>query len=225
MSCFSPTRGALSPSSYLCPFAFKVPALCRHSLPWPCDFIPSTPNLSECSKWYITCLDGVHQRSAEGFVPALSTPMSLPLESLCLLSSLAGWCYRSCFSFIGDVRPCGSGVLPPVLGCKDVHQPRSGGGRDESRLRLPHGLVPASSSSIRGKRMITSLVKEANFGYTVAARPQAPPSAVLPASRLGRSCPHPHRGQRRGPLHHGAHVELVAAAWEAAWRRGGRRRW
>jgi hypothetical protein len=194
MSCFSPTRDTLLPPSSLCPFAFKVSALCCRSLPWPCDFIPSTPKLSECLKWYTTCLDGMRRRSAEGFAPALSTPMSLPLESLCLLSSLAGRCYQSCFSSVGGVRPCGSGTLPPVLGFKDVHQPRGGGERDESRLRLPHGLVPASSSSIRRKRMITSLVKEANFGYTVAARPQALPSAVLPARRLGWSCPHPRRG-------------------------------
>jgi hypothetical protein len=98
------------------------------------------------------------------------------------------------FSSVGGARPCGSGALPPVLGFKDVHQPRGGGQQDESRLRLPHGLVPASSSSIRRKRMITSLVKKANFGYAVATRPQAPPSAVLPASWLGWSCPHPRRG-------------------------------
>jgi hypothetical protein len=42
--------------------------------------------------------------------------------------------------------------------------------------------------------MITSLVKEANFGYAVPARPQAPPSAMLLAPWLGWSCPHPHRG-------------------------------
>jgi hypothetical protein len=42
--------------------------------------------------------------------------------------------------------------------------------------------------------MITNLVKEANFGYTVTARPQSPPSAMLPAPRLGWSCPHPRRG-------------------------------
>ena len=193
MSCFSPTRGALSPSSSLRPFAFTVSALCRHSLPWPCDFIPSAPRLSECSKWYSACLDGMRRCSAEGFAPASSTPMSLPLESLCLLSSLAGRCYRSCLPSAGGAWLCGSDALPPVLGFKDVHQPRGGGERAEPRLRLPHGLVPASSSSIRRKRMITSLVKEANFGYAVPARPQAPPSAVLPAPWLGWSCPHPRR--------------------------------
>jgi hypothetical protein len=171
MSCFFPTRGVLSPPSSLCPFAFKVSALCRHSLPWPCNFMSSAPRLSDCSKWYTARLDGMRRRLAEGFAPASSAPMSLPLESLCLLSSLAGRCYRSCFSSVGGARPCGSGALPPVLGFKDVHQPRGGGERDESRLHLPHGLVPASSSSIWRKRMITSLVKEANFGYAVAARP------------------------------------------------------
>jgi hypothetical protein len=55
------------------------------------------------------------------------------------------------------------------------------------------GWWPASSSNIRRKRMITSLVKEANFGYTVPARPQAPPAAVLPAPWLGWPCPHPCR--------------------------------
>jgi hypothetical protein len=194
MSCFSPTRGVLSPPSSLRPFAFKVSASRCCSFPWPCDFIPSTPRLSKGSKWYTACLDGMRQRSADGFVPALSTSMSLPLESLCLLSFLAGRCYRSCFSSAGGVRPCGSGALPPVLGFKDVHQPRGGGERAEPRLRLPHGLVPASSSSIQRKRMIISLVKEANFGYTVPARPQEPPSAVLPTPWLGWSCPHPRRG-------------------------------
>jgi hypothetical protein len=194
MSCFSPTHGALFPSSSLCPFAFKVSALCRHSLPWPCSCMPSAPRLSECSKWYTAHLGGTRRCLAEGFAPTSSAPISLPLESLCLLSSLAGRCYRSCFSSVGGARPCGSSALPPVLGFKDVHQPHGGGERDESRLRLPHGLAPASSSSIRRKRTITSLVKEANFGYMVAARPQAPPSAVLPAPGLGWSCPHPCRG-------------------------------
>jgi hypothetical protein len=177
-----------------CPFAFVLSALRCRSLPWPCNFMPSAPRLSECSKWYTARLDGIRWRLSEGFAPASSAPMSLPLESLCLLSSLAGRCYQSCFSSVGGARPCGSGALPPVLGFKDVHQPRGGGERDEPRLRLPHGLVPASSSSIRRKRMITSLVKEANFGYAVVARPQAPPSTMLPAPWLGWSCPHPRRG-------------------------------
>jgi hypothetical protein len=127
MPCFSPTRGVLSPPSSLCPFAFKVSALRCRSLPWPCDFIPSAPRLSECSTWYTACLDGMCRRSAEGFAPASSTPVNLPLESSCLLSSLAGRCYRSCLSSAGGARPCGSGALPPVLGFKDVHQPRGGG--------------------------------------------------------------------------------------------------
>jgi hypothetical protein len=134
MSCFSPTRGALSPSSSPRPFAFKVSALCRHSLPWPCGFIPSAPRLSECSKWYTACLDGMRRRAAEGFAPALSTPLGLPLESSCLSSSLAGRCYRSCFPSAGGARPCGSGALPPALGFKDVHHPHGGGERAEPRL-------------------------------------------------------------------------------------------
>jgi hypothetical protein len=194
MPCFSPTRGVLSPLSSLRPFAFKVSASRCRSLPWPCDYILSAPRLSECSKWYTACLDGMCRRSAEGSAPASSTPMSLPLESLCLLSSLAGWCYRSCLPSAGGAWPCGSGALPPVLGFKDVYQPRGGEERAEPWLRLPHGLVPASSSSIWRKRMITSLVNEANFCYAVPARPQAPPSAALLAPWLGWSCPHPGRG-------------------------------
>ena len=225
MSCFFPTRGALSPPSAPRPFAFKVSALRCRSFPWPCKFIPSMPRLSECSTWYIACLDGMRRHSAEGFAPAPSTPVNLSLESSCLLSSLAGWCCRSCLSSAGGVRPCGSGALPPVLGFKDVHQPRGGGERAEPRLRLPHGLVPASSSSIRRKRMITSLVKEANFGYAVPTRPQAPPAVVLPAPWLGWSCPHPVGGRGRGPLCHGARAEVAATAGEAARCGGGCRCW
>jgi hypothetical protein len=141
MPCFSPTHGVLSPPSSLRPFAFKVSASRCRSLPWPCDFIPSTPRLSECSKWYTAYLDGMHRCSVEGFAPVSSTPMNLLLESSCLLSSLVGWCYRSCLSSARGAWPCGSDTLPPVLGFKDVHQPRGGGERAEPRLRLPHGLV------------------------------------------------------------------------------------
>jgi hypothetical protein len=94
-----------------------------------------------CSTWCVAFLDGMRRHSAEGFASAPSTPVNLPLESSCLLSSPAGWCCRSCLSSAGGARPCGSGALPPVLGFKDVHQPRGGGERPEPRLRLPHGLV------------------------------------------------------------------------------------
>jgi hypothetical protein len=70
--------------------------------------------------------------------------------------------------------------------------------------------------------MITSLVKEANFGYAVLARPQAPPSAVLLAPWLGWSCPHPRRRT-------GARTSSHALRWppsSASHRcKGGRRRW
>jgi hypothetical protein len=134
-------EGGAPPLSSLRPFAFKVSALCCRSLPWPCDFIPSAPRLSVCSKWYTACLEGMRRRSAKGFASVSSTPMNLPLESSCLLSSLVGRCYRSCLSSAGGARPCGGGALPPVLGFKDVHQPRGGGERAEPRLHLPHGLV------------------------------------------------------------------------------------
>jgi hypothetical protein len=126
MPCFSPTHGALSPSSFLRPFAFKVSALCRHSLPWPCKFISSMPRLSGCSTWCAAYLDGMRRRSAEGFTLAPSSLVNLPLESLCLLSSPAGWCCWSCLSSAGGARPCGSGALPPVLnwlqGCSSASQ-------------------------------------------------------------------------------------------------------
>jgi hypothetical protein len=141
MPCFSSTRGALSPSSSLRPFAFRVSALCRHSLPWPYKFILSMPRLSGCSTWCAAYLDGMRRRSAEGFAPAPSSSANLPPESSCLLSSPACWCCRSCLSSTGGVWPCGSDVPPPVLGFKDVHRLRGGGERAESRLRLPHGLV------------------------------------------------------------------------------------
>jgi hypothetical protein len=141
MPCFSPTRGVLSPPSSLCPFAFKVSALRYHSLPWPCKFISSMPRLSGCSTWYAAYLDGMRRRSAEGFALAPSTLVNLQLESSCLLSSPAGWFYWSCFSSAGGAWPCGSGALPPVLGFKDVHQPRGGGEQAEPWLHLPHGLV------------------------------------------------------------------------------------
>jgi hypothetical protein len=131
MPCFSPTRGVLSPSSFLRPFAFKVSALRCRSLPWPCKFIPSMPRLSECSTWYTACLDGMRRRSAERFASAPSIPMNLPLESSCLLSSPVGWCYRSYLSSAGGAWPCGSDTLPPVLGFKDVHQPCGDGEQAE----------------------------------------------------------------------------------------------
>jgi hypothetical protein len=83
MPCFSPTRGALSPLSSLRPFAFKVSALCRHSLPWSCKLISSMPRLSGCSTWCATYLDGMHRLSAEGIAPAPSSPANLPPESSC----------------------------------------------------------------------------------------------------------------------------------------------
>jgi hypothetical protein len=60
--------------------------------------------------------------------------------------------------------------------------------------------------------MITSLVKEANFGYAVRARAQAPPSTVLPAPWFGWFCPHPHRraGARASSPWVRAEVAIVA---------------
>jgi hypothetical protein len=124
MPCFCPTHGILSPPSSLRPFVFKVSALHCRSLPWPCKFIPSVPRPSECSTWYTACLDGMRRRSAEGFAPAPSTPVNLPLESSCLLSSRAGWCCRSCLSSAGGAQPCGSGSSTGawLQGCSSASQ-------------------------------------------------------------------------------------------------------
>jgi hypothetical protein len=61
--------------------------------------------------------------------------------------------------------------------------------------------------------MSTSLAKEANFGYTVSAGPQAPSATELPTPWLGWSCCHP-QGRGQGPHCHGARAEVVAAAGE-----------
>jgi hypothetical protein len=83
MPCFSPTRGAFSPSSSLRPFAFKVSSLCRHSLPWPCKFISSMPILSGCSTWCAAYLDEMRRRLVEGFALVPSSPTNLLPESSC----------------------------------------------------------------------------------------------------------------------------------------------
>jgi hypothetical protein len=212
MPCFSPTRGVLSPPSSLRPFAFKVPALRCRSLPWPCNFIPSVPRLSECSTWYTTCLDGMRRRSAEGFAPVPSTPVNLPLESSCLLSSPAGWCYRSCFSFPRGVRPCGSDALPPVLGFKDVHQPCGGGERVEPRFCLPHGLVTRlflqhseekdDHQPCEGWRRTSSTRSRPDRKYRLSPCSQLHGLDGLVLTPVGG----------RGPLRHGAHAKVVAVA-------------
>jgi hypothetical protein len=148
MPCFFPTRGAPSPSSFLRPFAFKVSALCRHSLPWPCKFISSMPRLSGCSTWCAAYLDGMRRRSVEGFASAPSTPVNLPLESSCLLSSPAGWCCRSCLSSAGGAQPCWSGALPPVLGFKDVDS-RLEGEVNRAKLKFTNINTTTSRVSVR----------------------------------------------------------------------------
>jgi hypothetical protein len=70
--------------------------------------------------------------------------------------------------------------------------------------------------------MITSLVKEANFGYAVPARPQALPSTVLPAPWLGWSCPHPRRRMGARTSSHALRWPLSLASRQC---RGGRHRW
>jgi hypothetical protein len=170
MSCFSPTRGALSPSSSLRPFAFKVPALCRHSLPWPCDFISSVPSLSECSKWYIVCLDGMCRYLPGGLVLGSLLLATFLLKSLCSLfpNSPASWSRQSHLSSCSCWRGLAPGLYPwcPVSSFRRPLSPTSAGcpWRRRSFPLLPPAL---------GGRMITSLV-EVGSGLSHGSIPRAP---------------------------------------------------
>jgi hypothetical protein len=104
----------VTPSSSLCPFAFKVLAFCRHSLPWPCNFMPSASKLSECSKWYTARLDGIRRYLPGGLVlVSLFSATSLP-KSLCSLfpNSLAGWLCQSHISSCSCRRGLASSLYP-----------------------------------------------------------------------------------------------------------------
>jgi hypothetical protein len=170
MSCFSPTRGALLPSSSLHPFAFKVPALCRHSLPWPCDFIPSAPRLSECLKWYTSCLDGMRRYLPGGLVLGSLLSATFPPKSLCSLFPNSQWVGPIDPIFlraaVGGAWPPGStrGVLFHSSGGHRRLPPRDVRGGDAlSRFFLHHS----------GGRMITSLV-EVGSGLSHGSIPCAP---------------------------------------------------
>jgi hypothetical protein len=131
MSCFSPTRGVLSPPSSLRPFAFKVSTSRCRSLPWPCDFIPSTPRLSECSKWYTACLDGIRWYLPGGLVlVSLLSTTFLP-KSLCSLfpNSPVGWLYRSHLSSCSCWRGLASSLYPwrPASSFRRPSSPTSAG--------------------------------------------------------------------------------------------------
>jgi hypothetical protein len=180
MSSFSPSRGAFSPSSSLHPFAFNVSASRCRSLPWPCDFIPSTPRLSECSKWYIACLDGMHRHSPGGLVLGCLLSATYLPECLCSLfpNSPAGWLYRSHLSscnYGGDWPPGSSrGVLLHPSGGHRRLPPRDVREGDVlSRFFLQHS----------GGRMITSLV-EVGSGLSLGSIPGAPNTLGWEASRV-----------------------------------------
>jgi hypothetical protein len=98
MPCFSPTRGALSPSSSLRPFAFKVSALRRRSLPWPCKLIPSMSRLS---------FPTMHE-------PLVVAPgcLVVPCISVC---RLLGW---DAPEFSG--RICAGAILPSELAAGEI---------------------------------------------------------------------------------------------------------
>jgi hypothetical protein len=180
MSCFSPTRGVLSPPSSLCPFAFKVSASRCHSLPWPCDFIPSTPKLSECSKWYTACLDGMCRYLPGGLVLLSLSSQRIFRQRVCVL------CFQTpqrvgstdpiffCAAAGGAWPPASTrGVLLHLLGGHHRLPPRDfRGGDAPSHFFLQHS----------GGRMITSLVK-VDGGLSHGSIPHAPNSLGWEASR------------------------------------------
>jgi hypothetical protein len=170
MTCFSSTRGVLSTPSSLRPFAFKVSTSRCLSFPWPCDFISSTPRLSECSKRYTACLDGMCRYLPGGLVLGSLLSVTFPLKSLCFLfpNSQRVGSTDPIFlrAAVGGAWPPGStrGVLlHPLCGHRrlppwDVH-----GGDIISRFFLQHS----------GGRMISSLV-EVGSGLSHGSIPHAP---------------------------------------------------
>jgi hypothetical protein len=179
MSCFSPTRGALPPSSSLRPFAFKVPALHRHSLPWSCDFIPSAHRLSECSKWYTACLDGMRWYLPGGLVLGSLLSVTFSPKSLCSLfpNSQRVGPVDPIFlrAVVGGAWPLGStcGVLFHSSSGHRRLLPRDVRGGDTfSRFFLQHS----------GGRMITSLM-EVGSGLSHGSILRAPSILGWEASR------------------------------------------
>jgi hypothetical protein len=170
MSYFFPTRDTLSPPSSLCPFAFKVSAFRCRSLPWPCDFIPSTPKLSECSKWYTTCLDGMHQYLPGGLVLGSLLSVAFLPKSLCSLfpNSPAGRSRRSHLSSCSCWRGLAPRLCPwcPVSSSRRPLSPTSAG-CPWRRRSFP--LLPPAF----GGWMITSLV-EVGSGLSHSSIPRAP---------------------------------------------------
>jgi hypothetical protein len=143
--------------------------------------------------------------------PTPSTPVNLPLESSCLLSSPA-WCYRSCLCSAGGARPCGSGALPPVLGFKDVHQPRGGGERAEPGFRLSHGLVTLLFLQHSEEKDDHQPCE--GWRQTLATRSRPDRKHLLsPCSQLhglDGLVLTPVGGRGQGPLRHGARAEVAA---------------
>jgi hypothetical protein len=208
MSCFSPTRGALSSSSSLCPFAFKVSALRCRSLPWPCDFIPSAPRLSECSKWYTACLDGMRRYLPGGLVLGSLLSATFPPKSLCSLfpNSPAGWLCRSHLSLCSCWRGLAPSLYPwcpastfrrpssptstgcPWRRCSFPLLPPAFGGKDdhqprEGGQRAELRLHPTSPPILwGGKRAVLWLHLFGFDGFGAA-------SNAAPRRQMGRGCP------------------------------------
>jgi hypothetical protein len=118
--------------------------------------------------------------------------------------------------------------LPPNLSFKDVHQPCWGGGRAElgSCLSAWAGglLLPPAfggkgcSPALRRRRTLATRCRPARKCH------QSPSFQPLGLDGLVLT---PVGGRERGPLFHGAHVEVITAAGEplaSRWCRGGRRR-
>jgi hypothetical protein len=179
MSCFSPTRGVLSPPSSPRPFAFKVSALrCRshHGLARPSRAIPAR---------------GGTQLGAQ---PAQMGCAGICQEDLCwCLSSRRPCCQRVCVlcfqtpQRVGSANPiflraAARGAWPPASTCGVLFHP-SGDHR-----RLPPQDVRGGDAPSHfflqhlGGRMITSLVKVVS-GLSHGSIPRAPNSLGWEASR------------------------------------------
>jgi hypothetical protein len=129
-------------------------------------------------------------------------------------TSPAGWYRQYCLSSAGGAQPRGGGALPPVLRFMDVHQPCIGGERAGPRLRLPHELVTRlflqhsdekdDHQPCEGWRRTSAMWSQPDHKHRLPPRSQIHGLDGLVLTPVGR--------QGRGPLCHGARVEVVAVA-------------
>jgi hypothetical protein len=180
MSCFSPTRGAFSPSSSLCLFAFKVSALLcrrsRHGLARPLRVLPARggtqlgvqPNRMGCAgicrEDLCWCLSSRRCRHRRVCVLCFQTPQGVGSADPIFLRAAAGGAWPPASTRGVLLYPSGGHHCLPL---RDVR-----GGDAPSRFFLQH---------LEG-RVITSLVK-VDSGLSHDSIPRAPNSLGWEASR------------------------------------------